>query len=182
MDDLALINSFMHRYPLRLSVTVGERVENIFAILCKMNLHREKYLQLIHAYLIPAIYEIRQLMDDLHLDRFPSKAFLITWRYYEHLTKHVLEDRDIAFYARMQGITSNHMNKSIKDVTGKTATQLRTEVIIMEAKRQLRQTAKSISEISWGLNFPDLAYFSAFFRKTTGYTPMEYRKMATATG
>jgi AraC-like DNA-binding protein len=175
-DDLAFINSFMYHYPLRLSGRIPERLKNIFSVLCDMNMQREKPSQLIQAYLVTAICEIRQLMDSLHLNPFPSGAFRIAKQYYELLMKHITKNRDLAFYAALQGITPNHLNKSVKAVTGRTAIALRTEATVLEAKLQLRQAGKPISDIAMELGFSELSCFSFFFKKTTGYTPLEYRK------
>jgi AraC-like DNA-binding protein len=175
-DDLAFINSFMYRYPIRLPSRVGERLKNIFSILCEMNIRQEKFSRLIHTYLITAIYEIKQLIDDLHLNPFPSKAFQLTGQYYDLLAKHIADKREMDFYAKQLGVTPNHLNKAVKAVTGKTAVTVRTEICLLEAKLQLKQTHKPIADIAFELAFSELSYFSRFFKKATGYSPSEYRK------
>lgn len=45
-----------------------------------------------------------------------------------------------------------------------------------EAKRLLATTSLRIAEIAGRLGYCDVAYFSAVFKKTTGFTPSEYRK------
>ncbi|MDR2626405.1 MAG: AraC family transcriptional regulator [Dysgonamonadaceae bacterium] len=175
-DDLAFINSFMYHYPLRVSGRVSGRLKNIFSVLCEMNVDREQHSSLIHAYLVTAIREIKHLMDSLHLNPFPSRAFQVTRQYYDLLMKHVAENRDVEYYAGLLGITPNHLNKSVKAVTGKTAIALRTEATVLEAKLQLRETHLPVSGIAFELGFSDLSYFSHLFKKETGYTPLGYRK------
>lgn len=48
--------------------------------------------------------------------------------------------------------------------------------IILEAKRLLLYSEKSIKEISWELNFEEVTHFSRFFKRYTHYTPTSYRK------
>jgi AraC-like DNA-binding protein len=179
IDDLAFINSFIYRYPIRLPETIRERLKNIFSILCEMNIRQEKFSQLIHAYLITAIYEIKQLINDLHLNSFPSKAFLLTGQYYDLLMKYIAGKREMDFYAGLLGVTPNHLNKAVKAVTGKTAVAVRTEICLLEAKLQLKQIHKSIADIAFELGFSELSYFSRFFKKATGCNPLEYRKKIT---
>jgi AraC family transcriptional activator of pobA len=49
------------------------------------------------------------------------------------------------------------------------------EFLIVEAKKYLKHTDYSISEIAYRLNFEDPAYFSRFFSKQTATSPKEYR-------
>lgn len=48
--------------------------------------------------------------------------------------------------------------------------------IILEAKRLLLYSEKSIKEISWELNFEEVTHFSRFFKRNTLYTPTAFRK------
>ncbi|SIO51017.1 helix-turn-helix domain-containing protein [Chitinophaga niabensis] len=47
--------------------------------------------------------------------------------------------------------------------------------IIIEAKRLLYYTKKSVKQITYELGFEDPAYFSNFFRKHTALSPLEFR-------
>jgi AraC-like DNA-binding protein len=69
----------------------------------------------------------------------------------------------------------NHLNKVLKEITGKTTTEIISSRIIQEAKILLKQTNWNISEIAYSLGFDDLANFSNFFKKQTSFTPMAFR-------
>ena len=49
------------------------------------------------------------------------------------------------------------------------------EVRLQNAKRLLRSTGMSITEIAYAVGFSDSNYFSSVFKKHTGMTPGEYR-------
>ena len=115
-------------------------------------------------------------MIDSGLDFYPSKAFLITKKYNDLLAANVSNERSVDFYAGQLDITPNHLNKSVKTVTGRTAITILNEMSIQEAKMQLKHTNQSISDIAFQLGFEDLSYFSRFFKKATGMSPMEYRR------
>ncbi len=78
-------------------------------------------------------------------------------------------------YAERLSIHVNHLNKALKESTGKTTTDLISHRIIQEAKILLKETDWNISEIAYSLGFEEVAHFSNFFRKQTSLTPLAYR-------
>jgi len=49
--------------------------------------------------------------------------------------------------------------------------------IVLEAKRQLRFTSGSVSEIAYALGFDDPAYFTRFFSRRAGLSPRAFRAL-----
>jgi AraC family transcriptional activator of pobA len=78
-------------------------------------------------------------------------------------------------YADRLAVHVNHLNKVLKENTGKTTTDIITSRIIQEAKILLKQTDWNISEIAYSLGFEQVAHFSNFFRKQTSFTPLAFR-------
>ena len=78
-------------------------------------------------------------------------------------------------YAGRLSVHVNHLNKVLKENTGKTTTELISGRVIQEAKILLKQTDWNISEISDCLGFEEVAHFSNFFRKQTSYAPLLFR-------
>ncbi|HTR28632.1 MAG TPA: helix-turn-helix transcriptional regulator [Puia sp.] len=78
-------------------------------------------------------------------------------------------------YADRLSIHVNHLNKVLKENTGKTTTSLISGRILKEAKILLRQTDWNISEIAYTLGFEKVAHFSNFFKKQTSLSPMAFR-------
>ncbi len=70
----------------------------------------------------------------------------------------------------------NHLNRSLKEVTGKTTSRLIAERISREAGILLRHTKWSISEIAYCLGFDELSHFIRFFRKNFNQSPNNFRK------
>ncbi len=90
-------------------------------------------------------------------------------------TQQQLQLRTAKDYADRLAIHVNHLNKVLKEATGKTTTQIIGNRITQEAKILLRQTDWSISEIAFSLGFEEVAHFSNFFRKQTGLSPNPFR-------
>ncbi|HEX9503144.1 MAG TPA: helix-turn-helix transcriptional regulator [Patescibacteria group bacterium] len=78
-------------------------------------------------------------------------------------------------YADRLAVHVNHLNKVLKENTGKTTTGIITARIMQEAKILLKQTDWSISEIAYCLGFEQLSHFSGFFKKQSSLSPNEIR-------
>jgi len=81
-------------------------------------------------------------------------------------------------YADRLAVHSNHLNKVLKESTGKTTTEHISARLVQEAKILLKQTDWNISEIAYSLGFEQLSHFSNFFKKQTSLSPVEVRGMA----
>jgi AraC-like DNA-binding protein len=78
-------------------------------------------------------------------------------------------------YAGRLAIHVNHLNKVLKESTGKTTTDIISNRIVQEAKILLKQTDWNISEIAYCLGFEEIAHFSNFFKKQTSIAPLIFR-------
>ena len=87
----------------------------------------------------------------------------------------VLQLKTAKDYAETLGVHVNHLNKVLKETTGKTTTEIITSRINQEAKVLLKQTSWNISEIAYSLGFEEVAHFSNFFKRKTKLSPLSYR-------
>jgi AraC-like DNA-binding protein len=94
----------------------------------------------------------------------------------ELLDRFFIKERSPAFYAAKFMLSTSAFGKKIKHQFGKTPTQLIQDRVILEAKKLLHLTHKSIKEISAELNFEDEFYFSRYFKKNVGLSPLRYRE------
>jgi AraC family transcriptional regulator, transcriptional activator of pobA len=86
-----------------------------------------------------------------------------------------LELRTAKAYADRLAIHVNHLNKVLKENTGKTTTDVITSRMAQEAKILLKQTDWNVSEIAYALGFEEVAHFSNFFKKQAGLSPLAFR-------
>jgi AraC family transcriptional activator of pobA len=85
-------------------------------------------------------------------------------------TKHSASD-----YADLLNITPKALAKITKNHFNKTLTDLISERIIIEAKRELYLTNKAVKEIAFELGYDDEHYFSRFFKNNAAVSPQMYR-------
>jgi YesN/AraC family two-component response regulator len=88
----------------------------------------------------------------------------------DYRTKHSASD-----YADVLNISAKALAKIAKKHFNKTITELIADRIIIEAKRELYLSNKSIKEIAYELGYQDEYYFSRFFKKNTDVSPQMYR-------
>ncbi|HLK27635.1 MAG TPA: helix-turn-helix domain-containing protein [Puia sp.] len=79
-------------------------------------------------------------------------------------------------YADVLNISAKALAKITKAHFNKTLTELISERIIIEAKRELYLTNKAIKEIAYDLGYDDEYYFSRFFKTNADVSPQMYRE------
>ena len=73
-------------------------------------------------------------------------------------------------------ISYSGFRRAFKDYTGSSPMNYMLELKLNEAKLLLSNSTQSVKEISYTLNFESPDYFSTFFKKKIGITPLEYRE------
>lgn len=89
--------------------------------------------------------------------------------------QHFRSHKPASFYARELGISSTHLNRIVKQLTGCSVQRFINEKLIDEAKRELLFTQIPIQEIGYRMGFADPAYFSRFFLIHAGLPPRQWR-------
>lgn len=69
----------------------------------------------------------------------------------------------------------NYLNKVIKEMTGKSTSEILNERLLRESIILLKHTNLNISEIAYTLEFKDVSHFNHFFRKHADATPSSFR-------
>jgi len=85
-----------------------------------------------------------------------------------------VEIRSPGAYARLMYVSEKHLNRMVKVTLNRTTSDLIAERIILEAKRMLVFSKRTIREIIDDLGYTDSAYFFRFFKKRTGITPAAF--------
>jgi len=95
---------------------------------------------------------------------------------FAHLAiQHYAQERNISFYAQKIGITPTHLSNTIKQVTGRTVMDIIAEMVITDAKAQLKSKNLPINEIADSLNFANVSFFGKYFKRHVGMGPQKYR-------
>ncbi len=183
LDDLPIFKS--GGYPVfQVSAAEAAEIELIFK-----KMHKEissdyayKY-DLLRNFVLELIHYGQKLQPATALHAVHNAAARVSSLFVELLERQfpiespqqTLKLRTAKDYASRLAVHVNHLNKVLKENTGKTTTDFISSRIIQEAKILLRETDWNISEIAYSLGFEELAHFSNFFKKQTSHTPVAFR-------
>lgn len=92
-----------------------------------------------------------------------------------YVQQHLFEPMDIASLSHALFISRTHLAALFKKETGITLSEYVLNAKIIEAKKILCHTDKSISAIAIHLGFSSQSHFTNTFKKITGITPNEYK-------
>ncbi|MGV3560293.1 helix-turn-helix domain-containing protein [Larkinella arboricola] len=133
-------------------------------------------LDLLQSYLLTLLCEVNRVYRPAS-GPGPVAGVTITNRFRELLFSHIRTKQRVTDYASLLNITPNHLNKTVKAITGKSPTQWIDETILLEAKVLLSQTTLSVSEIAVEVGLDDPSYFTRLFKKYENQTPSAFRRM-----
>lgn len=88
---------------------------------------------------------------------------------------HFKESREVQFYADKLFVSRKHLTKVVTEVLKKSPKLIISDAVILEAKVLLKNPNFTVSEVANVLNFSDLSIFNKFFKKTTGFSPRNFK-------
>jgi len=104
-----------------------------------------------------------------------SRFEIVTKQFRQALEVNFIKYKRPSDYANVLNISAPYLNECVKTVTGLPVSYHIQQRVILEAKRMLYHSDKSVKEISAELGFEDYPYFSRLFTKVTGMTALTFR-------
>lgn len=158
---------------LRNTIEICKEIENEYH---SQNLMKEGLM----LSLITKIYinSTRQFSKDYNaLNSQASVSYFKHYQDFENLVeKYFTTQKSISHYALLMDISSKHLNRITQTVVQKTATEVITERVMLEAKRMLMYLNESLVDIAFRLGYEEYSYFVRVFRKSSGITPTQFIK------
>ncbi|GAB2533769.1 helix-turn-helix domain-containing protein [Spirosoma aerophilum] len=137
---------------------------------------KKAQLQSLLQLMLISLYRMRQ--DSGIEDSLSTNRTLQYFNAFQKLIRQSIHElKTIQEYAGALNITAVHLNRICQSVVKKSALQIVHDNLTNEAKKYLLNTSYSLSEISYVLSFKDPAYFSRLFKKQTGLSPGQFRKL-----
>jgi AraC family transcriptional activator of pobA len=85
------------------------------------------------------------------------------------------DNHSVAQFAAALHVSESRLRNTCLAVAGQSPIQLIHARVLLEAKRQLHYTSRSVREIAFALGFDDPAYFTRFFSRLAGLSPRAFR-------
>jgi AraC family transcriptional activator of pobA len=150
-------------------ITILERLEKIYLNPQTIDLG-------LVSLLLATIFRELELVEQKQINIPKKAASTLTKKFKNLLSQHIYQTKKVTDYAEMLSISPDFLNRSVKAVTGKTAHDVLTDMIVLEAKVMLRQTDLSIGEIAFKLSETNPSDFIRLFKNKVGKTPKKYRQ------
>jgi AraC family transcriptional activator of pobA len=143
--------------------------------------------ELIRSYLLIVMYEAVKIGPSTQPLQYINAAARTTAIFLQLLDRQFpidsptnnLQLKTAADYAGHLSVHINHLNRSVKEVTGKTTTRHIAERVLKEAQALLIHSDWNINQIAIALGFEEAAYFINFFKKNKGKSPGHSRSATT---
>ena len=133
-------------------------------------------IELIQGYLQVLLVKLLRHREKLVL---PTSGFANdqVFRKFQNIIRNTnpISNLKVSEIAEQLRLSPQHLNSISRKVSGKSASELISEQVILEAKRYLLHSDKNVSEIAFSLNFSDPSHFVKYFKKLAGKTPQAFR-------
>lgn len=174
--ELTFLDNFYSNPCIQFSKRDFAEIKHTIDLLYKEQTRTEKSPTITQLLLHILLEQVQRSIDS-RKERVASKKYIVLYKEFTSLLdEHFEENQSARFYAGQLNITQHHLNLVTKSVTGKTASEVIRGRSILEAKRLLTFSDKSIAEISTYLNYFDSSYFAKIFKAETGKSPIDFKK------
>lgn len=176
---LTILEEITPAAPLSLTAEASAVISNSF-LLC-LNFYRQKNNTLYYPLLRDSCntliaYLLSQFLIETKSEDTFSRFDKVAKAFRKLLEENYVTLKRPGQYADLLHISTPYLNECIKGSTGNSVSCLIQERIILEAKRLLYHTDKSVKEIAFELGYADYPYFTRLFSKVTGISAITFRR------
>ncbi|MBQ3631894.1 MAG: AraC family transcriptional regulator [Prevotella sp.] len=139
------------------------------------NYHRPTVTALVAALMHYYDHLFRQQTDRQAVSR--SREQTIFDRFIQLAGQHCAEHHQIGYYAERLCLTDRYLSTVVRQTSGTTAKDWIDRALITRIKIELRHTDKPAAQIAEEMHFANPSFFSKYFRRLTGMTPLAYKNM-----
>lgn len=176
-EYLKLLEEITPAIPLTLKKEACSIISETVSLCIKFS--ERKNHKLYHSLLKDSCNTFVALVISLYLETTKTATFsrfeIVTKAFNELLELNYIKVKRPAAYARKLNISTSYLNECVKNATGYSVSHHIQQRIILEAKRLLYHSDKSVKEISFELGFDNYPYFSRLFINVSGMTPLTFR-------
>jgi YesN/AraC family two-component response regulator len=93
-----------------------------------------------------------------------------------HIHAHFDQELSLQEICELCGLNPTYLSRKFKEATGLSLFEYINRIRIERACRLLKQSQKTVLEISYQVGYNNISFFNRYFRKTMHMSPREYRK------
>lgn len=138
--------------------------------------HKEIIFSLVRAIMYDVLSVISERTPSTGNMLITSREVLFK-RFLELLASVRVKPRKVSWYADRLCVSSKYLSTVCGQVSGKTAFDWISDYVCMDIRHLLKNSNKSIKEITDSLNFPNMSFFGKYCRQHFGASPTELRRL-----
>lgn len=181
ISDLSALFLFSRHHPV---IHLKERDQHVFqeyygVIRSKIQVTDNHFRKdLIRTLLLAMFYDLSNVIYHFQQqsDERQSRADIIFTRFIKLVEDNCKRERRVGWYAAQLGITPKYLSECVKHVSRRTPNEWIDNYVTLELRVLLKNSTKSIKEITEELNFPNQSFLGKYFKEHVGVSPSEYRK------
>lgn len=132
--------------------------------------------QILHDLLSAYIGMIAEVYQEGLSPSVTKRSAIITYEFKTLLSANYRSMKQPSQYAAKMNISPIYLYEAVKQTTGQSVSHYIHNEIVIQAKRLLFYTDRSVKEIALELGYEDYAYFTRLFTKTSKLSPTQFRK------
>ncbi len=135
-------------------------------------------VELVKALLLAMFYDMSGVIWRVEQQgsKAQTRADVLFAQFIRLLEENFRTERRVSWYAQQLGISPKYMSEVVKSVSKRTPNDWIDHYVVLELRVLLKNSTKSIKEITEYLQFPNQSFLGKYFKEHVGVSPSEYRK------
>ena len=181
INDLSALFLFTRTNPV---ISLTERDQQVFkeyfnVIRSKMKDTENHFRKdLVRTLLLAMFYDLSNVIYRFQQmkEMRQTRADIIFTKFIKMVEEHCREERRVGWYAKELCITPKYLSETVKAVSHRTPNEWIDNYVTMELRVLLKNSTKTIKEITEEMHFPNQSFLGKYFKEHTGVSPSEYRR------
>lgn len=134
--------------------------------------------KLVQALVLTMFYDLSGVLHRMQAisDERRPRAETIFTRFMKLVEANFRNERRVSWYAEQMHITPKYLAETVKQVSQRTPNEWIDNYVTLEIRLLLKNSSKSIKDISEEMNFPNQSFLGKFFKEHVGISPSAYRR------
>lgn len=134
--------------------------------------------EIIRNILLSWIYDLSSIIytKQLGLENNRKRGDIIFAKFLKLVEQNYKNEKRVSWYSEQLCISPKYLSTIIKSISQRSPNEWIDYYVILESRVLLKNTSKSIREISDEMGFPNQSFFGKFFKERVGISPLSYRR------
>ncbi len=181
VSDISALFLFSHSHPvMRLTERDQQVFKEYYDVVRKKMQGTDNHFRrdLVRTLLLAMFYDLSNVIYRFQqqTDKSQKRGEEIFTKFIKLVEQQCAVERRVSWYATQLGITPKYLSEAVKSVSRRTPNEWIDQYVTLKIRVLLKNTTKSIREITTELRFPNQSFLGKYFKSHVGVSPSQYRK------